>query len=206
LQSGRVFGPIFVRSEYGAVPGTLPLTAIDAEGAPPSQPTPDLITSFDWDDAAVAGANAAVPGTEYASAQHYRGMHGSFSPRDIHNTLIARGPHFKAGFVDPLPTGNVDVPATIAALLGLHFEAPDGRVLREALTGQAGQVEGDHVEVALQSSDAVKLQKTCAADDPSCSRPAGPASYQVTLTKKVLSRAGTERQYTYFDRATATRR
>ena len=37
-------------------------------------------------------------GTEYESAQNYRGMHGSFSPIDVHNTMIARGPDFKAHF------------------------------------------------------------------------------------------------------------
>ena len=35
----------------------------------------------------------------------------SFSPIDVHNTLVAEGPDFKAGFTDTLPTGNVDVRA-----------------------------------------------------------------------------------------------
>ena len=200
LQERRAYGAIFVRSSYGAVPGTLPSSAIGAEGERPSPPTPDLMVSFAWDDAAVVAGNAAVPGTEYASAQRYRGMHGSFSPRDVHNTLIARGPHFKVGFADAAPTGNIDLPKTVASLLGLPFDAPDGRVLREALVGQSDDV---HVEVVTQTSEPVRLQKTCHPDDPGCLHATGPTTYRVTLSKKVLTVSGTS--YTYFDRATVER-
>src|SRR6478609_9455967 len=141
LQERVAYGPIFVRSSYGAVPGTLPLSAINAEGRQDSPPTPDVIVSFSWDDAAVTGSNASVPGTEYASAQRYRGMHGSFSPRDVHNVLIAKGPHFKVGFEDRSPSGNVDVAPTVASLLALPFQAPDGRVLAEAMAGANADVQ-----------------------------------------------------------------
>jgi len=206
LQEHAAYGPIFVRSVYGAIPGTLPLSAIYAEGEALSPPTPDLIMSFDWDESAVAGPNAAVPGTEYASAQRYRGMHGSFSPRDVHNTLLARGPHFKAGFTDTLPTSNVDVPATISHLLGLDFTTPDGRVLDEALPGPLGKASDGRVEVVLQSSDLVPLHRTCAPDDPGCARPGAPAKYGVTLSKKVLHRTGSNHDYSYFDRAFVSRK
>ena len=171
LQERRAYGAIFVRSNYGAIPGTLPLSAINAEGGQSSPPTPDLIVSFDWDDAAVAGGNAAVPGTEYASAQRYRGMHGSFSPRDVHNVLIAHGPHFKSGFQDRLPSSNVDVAPTVAQLLALPFKAPDGRVLVEAL---AGDTSDNQVEISTRSSGPVALRRTCSPDDPGCARPLGP--------------------------------
>jgi len=203
LQERRAYGAIFVRSTYPTIPGTLPLTAINAEGKQDSPPTPDLIVSFDWDAAAVAGGNSAVPGTEYASAQRYRGMHGSFSPRDVHNVLIAHGPHFKAGFEDALPSSNVDLAPTVAALLALPFAAPDGRVLTEALAGSAPD---NQVEVTTQSSGPVKLQRTCSPDDPGCERPLGPATYELTLVKKTLTVPATKRNYSYLDRATVTRR
>jgi hypothetical protein len=202
LQQHRAFGAIFVRSAYGVIPGTLPLTAIAAEGERASPPTPDLMVSFDWNDLAVAGGNAAVPGTEYASAQRYRGMHGSFSPRDVHNTLIARGPHFKVGFADSAPTGNVDLAPTVANLLALLFDAPDGRVLSEAFLGRS---DDSHVEIVNQSSGPIRLQKTCNPDDPSCAHPTAALDYSVTLSKKVLTDLATKRQYTYFDRASVAR-
>ena len=48
-------------------------------------------------------------------------MHGSFSPLDVHNTLIAFGPDFREGLKDPLPSGNVDVAPTIA---GINSDIP----------------------------------------------------------------------------------
>jgi predicted AlkP superfamily pyrophosphatase or phosphodiesterase len=203
LQERTAFGSIFVRGVYGAIPGTLPLSVIAAEGAQSSPPLPDLIVSFDWDDAAVIGGADRVPGSEYASVQRYRGIHGSFSPRDVHNTLIAAGPHFKAGFVDLLPTGNVDLAPTIAQILGLRFTAPDGRVLGEALAGPA--VSDYHVEVIERNSDSVRLPKTCAPNDPSCARPGGPALYRSSLRTKVLTLPGEPKQHTYFDQAKVTR-
>ena len=202
LQERRAYGAIFVRSNYGAIPGTLPLSAIKAEGGQSSPPTPDLIVSFDWDDAAVAGGNAAVPGTEYASAQRYRGMHGSFSPRDVHNVLIAHGPHFKSGFQDQLPSSNVDVAPTVAQLLALPFKAPDGRVLVEAL---AGDTSDNQIEISTRSSGPVALRRTCSPDDPGCARPLGPATYGVTLVEKTLTMAATKRSHSYLDRAAVTR-
>jgi hypothetical protein len=84
----------------------------------------------------VTASNAAVPGTEYESAQNNRGMHGSFSPIDVHNTLIAGGPDFKVAFQDTYPSGNVDVAPTAAYVLGLSMPQANGRVLKEALRGQ----------------------------------------------------------------------
>jgi len=203
LQARRAYGAIFVQSAYGAIPGTLPMSAINAEGTQRWPAMPDMIVSFDWDDAAITGPNQAVPGTEYASAQHYRGMHGSFSPRDVHNVLIAHGPHFKSGFDDASPSGNVDVAPTVAAVLGLPFVAPDGRVLREALLGGG---DDNHVDVTTSSSGPITLTKTCAPDDPSCARPRGPVEYSVNLVKKTLTPADRSQSYSYLDRGYVTRR
>jgi len=203
FQERNQYGAIFVRSSYGAIPGTLPLAAVHGEGRQDSPPTPDVIVGFEWDDSGVTGGNAAVPGTEYASAQRYRGMHGSFSPRDVHNVLIAKGPHFKVGFEDRSPSGNVDVAPTVAKLLALPFHAPAGRVLSEAF---AGANSDDRVEVTTVSSTPVTLKRTCRPDDPGCERPLPGVGYSVTLVKKTLTVAATKQNYTYCDRATVTRR
>ena len=202
LQERRAYGVIFLHSRYGALPGTLPLSVIHAEGAQEGPPYPDLIVSFDWDDAAVTAGNESVPGTEYASAQRYRGMHGSFSPRDVHNVLVAQGPHFKVAFRDSLPSGNVDFAPTIAALLQLPFDASGGRVLREAFAGSNPEYR---VEETTHSSEPALLRRTCNPDDPGCTRPLARATYTSTLYKKVLRSADGKESFTYLDRARATR-
>jgi arylsulfatase A-like enzyme len=67
------------------------------------------------------------------------GQHASLSPFDMHNTLIARGPDFRRGVADTLPSGNTDIAPTVLWLLGYHDEASrmDGRVLGEALSIEA---------------------------------------------------------------------
>ncbi|HMC68401.1 MAG TPA: alkaline phosphatase family protein, partial [Mycobacteriales bacterium] len=103
LQKREEVGAIFVNSAYGAINGTLPMPMVKLEA---TGRAPDLIVSYDFDEAAMV---AGVPGSEYESmsSSSNRGMHGSFSPRDVHNTLIAAGPDFKSALVDALPTGNV---------------------------------------------------------------------------------------------------
>ncbi len=69
------------------------------------------------------------------------GMHGAAGLRELHNFAAADGPDFRRGFVDQLPTGNIDIAPTIAAVLGLKFPSvgnaagPRGRVIHEALAG-----------------------------------------------------------------------
>jgi predicted AlkP superfamily pyrophosphatase or phosphodiesterase len=202
LQERKGYGAIFVRSAYGAVPGTMSLKDIKVEGATrDSPPTPDIIVSFDWNDTAVTASNAAVPGTEYESAQNNRGMHGSFSPIDVHNTLIAGGPDFKTAFQDLYPSGNVDVAPTAAYVLGLSMPQANGRVLKEALRGQT-------VSYAATTSTTqvgpVTLPMVCNPDDLACASPASETKYSMTLTTKVLVMDNNTSE-TYFDKAKATR-
>ena len=83
-----------------------------------------------------------MPGIEYESmsSSNNRGMHGSFSPRDVHNTLLAMGPDFKTDFADTLPSGNVDVAPTVAQILGLPLPDANGRPLMEALAAGGGAI------------------------------------------------------------------
>ena len=59
--------------------------------------------------------------------------HGSSSPWDVHNTLMAAGPDLKRGTTIGLPTANVDFAPTFLALLNLpRVNAMQGRPLEEA--------------------------------------------------------------------------
>ena len=131
LQTRGEVGSIFVDSRYGDIPGTIPLSLIRQENS--AGRNPDIIVGFDWDDSAVV---SGMKGTEYSGIllnNPYRGMHGDFTPIDVHNTLIAVGPDFRQSMQDPLPTGNVDVAPTVANILGIRLPQADGRPLLEAL-------------------------------------------------------------------------
>jgi arylsulfatase A-like enzyme len=116
----------------GLVEGTFSLEAIHVTGPR----APDLLFTFPW----TSEPNAfGVRGTDLASvsggARLYPSDHGSMSPWNVRNTLLAWGPDFKQGVVARAPAGNVDVAPTILALLGFGTDGCDGRVLHEALTG-----------------------------------------------------------------------
>ncbi len=129
LQAREEYGPIFVDQQYGSIPGTF--NASQAKLQNVSARNPDVIASMNFDETQSVSNKL---GTTFNNSANNRGMHGSFSPIDVHNTLIAAGPDFKVGFVDALPTGNIDVAPTVAYLLGLAMPQADGRLLLEALT------------------------------------------------------------------------
>ena len=133
LQSREEYGAIFVDDRYTNIPGTLPMSRVRLENT--AGRNPDIVVSFNSDPSAVV---QGFPGTEYESAGNNRGMHGSFGVTDVHNTLVASGPNFRSGASNSLPSGNVDVAPTVAAILGVPLAQADGRVLYEALTGNEG--------------------------------------------------------------------
>lgn len=204
LQERSAYGAMFVRERYENVPGTLPLARIGLESASSvSPPTPDLVVSFSWDDEASSAAADGVKGTEHSSPLGFRGMHGAFSPVDVHNTLIATGPSFRAGFRDGYPSSNLDVAPTIAALLGLQLPDAEGRVLDEAFAN--GPERAYEVEPFEERAGPVPLQKVCATNDPDCKRPRRGASYSFSLQGRVLSTPDGQRSFRYLDQARATR-
>jgi arylsulfatase A-like enzyme len=203
LQTRSEVGAIFVDQRYGAIPGTLPLGAIHA--ANEEGRNPDLILGYDFDEDAVV---EGVRGIEYAGALQgnaYRGMHGSFSPRDVHNVLIAAGPDFRRGFKDPLPTGNVDVAPTVARILGVPFEGTDGRPLLEAIEGGPGAADYQvSNEVQQPPTPATGLTIRLPTDPDGKDVDARKSSYTFQLRTKALRYGG--RTYTYLDSAKAVRR
>ncbi len=129
LQSRQEFDSIFVDSLYGAIPGTLPLKTINFYDSKEER-HPDIVVSMSYDDKALV---QGLAGTEYSNVELDRGSHGSLSPIDINAVFIGYGPNFKDKYIDLLPTGNVDLPVTMAYILNLPFFDRQGRPALEAL-------------------------------------------------------------------------
>ncbi|MHB1591827.1 MAG: alkaline phosphatase family protein [Sulfuricella sp.] len=206
LQDRQEYGAIFVDSRYGNLPGALSLSTIKLENATrKGNGQPDVVVSFSYDEKQLVNG---LPGIEYESFGGNRGMHGSFSPIDVHNTLIAYGPSFQAGVTVTNPSGNVDVAPTVAYLLGTSLLQADGRVLYESLVSSLNQINVTPTVVAVSVPNTSSstsglvfqspLDPTGATTDNSLT-----GTYTVNLVVKNLSQSG--KTYTYFDSAKVTR-
>ena len=128
-------GGVFVDDQYGAIAGTLPMSAINLVGAS-KLPRPSIVAAFkvfylNPDDLLTA---IQISDSTYQEGQ---GMHGGFGRDSTFNNMAAMGPDFKTRVVDPLPVGNADIMPTVAQALGLTLKPKGkltGRVLSEALT------------------------------------------------------------------------
>jgi arylsulfatase A-like enzyme len=202
LQTRSEIGAIFLDSRYGELPGTLSLNLIRVENT--AGRNPDVIVSYDYDAAAVIGG---VKGTEYSGSllnNSYRGMHGSFSPVDVHNTLIAYGPDFREGLKDPLPTGNVDVAPTLAGILGLTLPQADGRPLLEALRNGPRVEDYQVVSRTLRPNSTATGLSVKLPTDPSGSE-VDPEKKEYTIELQTKALSYQDKTYTYFDFAKAVR-
>ncbi|MED7818666.1 MULTISPECIES: alkaline phosphatase family protein [unclassified Francisella] len=197
LQSRQEFGVIFIDGKrYGDIPGTFPLSLVHLENK--SKRNPDIIVGSNFNSfARVKG----YVGTEFNSDGSDRGMHGSFSPIDVHNTLVAYGPSFKSKFTDEMPTGNVDLAPTIAHILGLSLPHTDGRVLYEALKGQKVNYTIKLYQLSTKTVNNLKIQ--------SAENPDGKvivpdeSKYKAEISIKELNTG--KKVYNYFDQAKTTR-
>lgn len=164
---------VFVDDAYGAVPGTLPLSAINLVGSS-KLPRPSIVVTFEVFYLDPADLQTAIQVAD-TSLQQGQGMHGGFGRDSTYNNMAALGPDFKREFVDAAPVGNGDILPTLAHVLG--FDAPRGgplagRVLSEALAGaspvQAGPVrylrsapaQGKQTIVVYQEHDGVRYLDT----------------------------------------------
>jgi predicted AlkP superfamily pyrophosphatase or phosphodiesterase len=128
LQRTPEVGAIFTRPPAGGgiegvVPGTLSFD-VARWNHPRSG---DILASANWTDRKNA---AGFAGT---TTQAGVAGHGSSSPFDIHNTLIAAGPDFREHSTSNAPTSNVDIAPTLLRLLGLPAPNMTGRVIEEGL-------------------------------------------------------------------------
>jgi arylsulfatase A-like enzyme len=129
LQATSGIGAIFTRGEkpgslVGSVEGTLSFDAARWRHARSG----DILYSPDWTD------NKNAHGYSGTSASNGVAGHGSSSPFEIHNTLIAAGPDIKQSASVSVPTGNVDFAPTFLHMLGLPIPSTmQGRPLVEGL-------------------------------------------------------------------------
>ena len=152
FQQADGVGAVFTRAAAagpganGWVPGTLSFDLAHWN----HERSAHILYSSDWTDAVGA---YGYPGT---SAQAGVAGHGSSSPFDIHNTLVAAGPDLKAGVEIDVPSGNVDFAPTFLHLLGLDIPSSmQGRVLGEALRDgtDPGTVAVETIEVRVENED-----------------------------------------------------
>jgi hypothetical protein len=128
---------LFVDQRLGRIAGTLPLDAINLEGAAVT-PHPAIVVNFrsfatGCEMPVLCAAEVADTGL-----QQGQGMHGSFSRADTMNFMAASGPDFRRGFADDAPVSNADVGRTIAHILKLDISVKGrliGRVIDEAMPG-----------------------------------------------------------------------
>src|SRR5262245_5991258 len=139
---------LFVDSDVGTFPGTLPLSSINMQGKART-PRPTIVVNFrsystDCGQPLMCAVSVADTGL-----QQGQGMHGSFSRADTTNFMAAIGRSFKTAFVDEAPASNADVGKTIAHVLGLKIPfkgSLQGRVLEEALPGGVSPTVENWVE------------------------------------------------------------
>ena len=127
LRTKEWAGPLFSQGGDGVegnLPGTMSL-GLAGCGGPRA---PDLLMGFQWGDGFLPGEEraGALPGWGYSSVNNKGsgGTHGSCSPYELRNFLIACGPAFPAGARVDAPTGNIDLTPTILSLMGK--EIPGG--------------------------------------------------------------------------------
>lgn len=205
LQQREEYGAVFVDSRYGAIPGTLTMGQVNLENATrQNNGQPDVVVSFNWDDTV---SIQGVSGIEFESIGGQRGMHGSFGIADVHNTLIANGPSFKASTTLATPTGNVDVAPTVAYLLGLSMPQAEGRIVSEALSAPATtSLPTVAASVVTPAGAATGLRFELPTDPTGVAADTTLAagSYSIELAVKDLTLDN--KIYRYFDYARAVRR
>ncbi len=125
---------LFVDDALGRFDGTLRLGDINLKGEART-PVPSILVNFRSFSTGCEDPLLCAVEVADTSLQQGQGMHGSFSRADTLNFIAARGPDFRAGFVDLAPVSNADVGLTLAWLLGLDTGrgTVPGRVLREAI-------------------------------------------------------------------------
>jgi arylsulfatase A-like enzyme len=180
LQATPGVGAIFTRAAQpgslsGGVPGTLSFDAIRWSHERAAQ----ILFSPDWSDAANAhGFRGRTASTGIAG-------HGSSSPWDIHNTLIAAGPDLKRGLTLQSPSANTDFAPTFLRLFGIQVPATiHGRPLTEALAREGALPTG-----------------AVPATEHAATSPSG--GYTVTARFSIVSAGG--RDYRYLDETRVAR-
>lgn len=127
LQARPEVGAIFTpAARAGALEGQEPGTLAFEAARWAHARSAAILVSGNWSEAANA---AGVAGT---TTQGGVAGHGTTSPYDIHNTLIAAGPGVRPGSRGTAPTSNADLAPTVLTLIGVPVPAAmTGRTIDE---------------------------------------------------------------------------
>ena len=197
LQSHEEYGAIFVDERYGDIPGTLPLSIVHLENA--EGRNPDIVVGYTYDERAMI---QGMPGIEFQGVAGHisRGMHGSFSPIDVHNTLLASGRISAKASWTRCQAATLMLP-TIARILGLTLPQAGGR----PLLGASGTRSSGTERLHRHASDAQAgfRRHRSFSHIPIGAKTGRPAIPSACRSREL--RYG-EHSYTYFDWARADRR
>jgi hypothetical protein len=137
---------LFVSDALGAIPGTLPLSAIALDGSALT-PMPAIVVNFrSFTTGCVDPTTCGVEVSD-TTLQQGQGMHGSFARSDTRNAMGAVGPSFRGGVDSDIPASNADLGKTIAKILNLDISDKGklvGRVLTEAMVNGARPTAQTH--------------------------------------------------------------
>ena len=150
LQKRPEVGAIFTRPRPGVefegmVPGTLSFDVVRWNHPRAG----DILVSSNWSH----DKNQGFAGTTRDGGT---AGHGSSSPYDVHNTLLAAGPDFREHASSDVPTSNVDLAPTLLRLLNLSAPASmSGRVIQEGLRGgpAISTVRVERLQQTVKTSD-----------------------------------------------------
>ena len=152
VRRAEYVGPVFTRD---GSPGTFPLALAGLDGPR----APEIVCSFAWEPGAADG----LPGTSVGTHPRHLAAHGTISPYEIRNTLVAEGPDFRQAWDDRLPVGVIDIAPTVTRLLRLdEGTAFEGRLLAEALRGadrEAPPWRMEEAATAFAVGSAEKVQR-----------------------------------------------
>jgi arylsulfatase A-like enzyme len=180
LQATAGIGAIFTRpatagSLDGWAEGTLSFDAVRWSHARSG----DILYSPDWTDQKNAHGFAGT------SASNGVAGHGSASPFEIHNALIAAGPDIRQGATVTVPSANVDFAPTFLHMLGIAVPSTmQGRPLLEALSAPGTQ----------KPATVRKMEHAARTKD---------GAYSQTIYFSIVNAGG--REYRYVDYAKAVR-
>lgn len=138
---------LFVSDALGAIPGTLPLSAIALDGSALT-PMPAIVVNFRSFATGCADPTTCSVEVSDTTLQQGQGMHGSFARSDTRNVMGAVGPSFRGGVESDIPASNADLGKTIARILDLDIPAKGklvGRVLTEAMVNGARPAAQKHI-------------------------------------------------------------
>lgn len=150
-------GGIFVDDKFGAIPGTLPLSAINLAGSS-SLPRPAIAVAFKVFYSNDKDLQTAFQISD-TQLQEGQGMHGGFGRDSTYNNMAAIGPDFKRGYADEAPVSNADIVPTLARLLGFDFKAKgklSGRIINEAIEGAPDALPTQTRQLVSEPANGIK--------------------------------------------------